>query len=413
MRLLYAVSSVGLGHVARSRAIAEALKRINPSVTVDFLAPPPTNTYLEAWGWKPHPVSTMLEPLSPIVEEFYEKTGRARISLRMALREHKVVLRNARLVEEQMDFEFYDGAVLDESWELLESPKLLKSSITKIHLADFLTYPYKPSHLPVALVVNRFLKRRLERMDLCIFVGFPEKLSGRWLPLFGEKLSDWARRKARIVGPVPPILREELLPRHKARSMLGIDEASFTLLVSLGGTKAGREIIGLALRGAAELSKRLGEKIIVVLAPGASLEPHVARMECVRTIILRGLQRYVVPRLLKAFDSSVTLAGLTTITGLAAAGVPGVLVPLPGHFEQEENAALAVKRWRLFRRLRPQDLNPAKLASYIIEASRSKPSQVSDGLFNNLEEAAAAISEALKQGSEGKQPKYLQDNDTP
>ncbi len=398
MRILYAVSSIGLGHVARSRALAEALRRLKPGVTVEFLAPPPANRYLEAWGWKPHPVSGRLEPISPIVDEFYEKTGKGLINLRMALKEHEVARRNARLVDRYVDYEDYDAVVLDESWELLESEVFMESGVLKIYLADFLAYPYKPSYLAVALAVNRFLKRRLEKMHLCLFAGFPEKLEGRWFPLLGESLEKWARSRVRVVGPLPPMLPDELAPRSDARKELGLGAEGPAILASLGGTRAGYEILGITFRGAERLAEKLGGRVSLVVAPGASLERVPARGGRVDTVVLEGPRRFELPRLLRAFDASVSPAGLTTIAGLAAAGVPGILVPLPAHFEQEENAGLAVKRWGWFRSARLRRLSPEWVAESIVEVSGSRPREGDRGLFHNLEEAARIVLSSVEEG---------------
>ncbi len=398
MRILYAVSSIGLGHVARSRALAEALKRLKPGITVEFLAPPPANRYLEAWGWKPHPVSGSLEPISPIVDEFYERTGKGLINLRMALKEHEVARRNAELVDQYIDYDSYDAAVLDESWELLESEAFMESGVLKIYLADFLAYPYRPSYLAVALAVNRFLKRRLEKMHLCLFAGFPEKLEGRWFPLLGESLERWSRGRVRVVGPLPPVLPDELVTRINARRRLGLGVDDLAILASLGGTRAGHEILGITFRGAERLAEKLGGSVSMVVAPGASLERVPVRGGKVDTVILEGSRRFELSRLLRAFDASVSPAGLTTIAGLAAAGVPGILVPLPSHFEQEENARLAVKKWGWFRSARLSWLNPEWIADSIVEVSRSRPEEGDRGLFHNLKEAARIVLSSLEAG---------------
>lgn len=391
MKILYAVSSIGLGHVARSRALAEALRRLKPGITIEFLAPPPANKYLEAWGWRTHPVSSRLDPISPIVDEFYEKTGKGLINLRMALREHRVARRNAELVDQHIDYDNYDVAVLDESWELLESRTFMKSRVPKIYLADFLAYPYKPSYLAVALAVNRFLKRRLEKMHLCLFAGFPEKLAGRWFPLLGERLEEWSRGRIRAVGLLPPMLPDELMSRGSARRNLGLEAGSFAILASLGGTRAGHEILEIASRGAARLAEKLGGRVSVVVAPGASLKNPLPSGGELDMVILEGSRRFELPRLLRAFDASVSPAGLTTIASLAAAGVPGILVPLPSHFEQEENARLAVERWGWLMGARLRQLSPERVAEAVVEVSKSRPKRGDQGLFHNLEEAARLV----------------------
>ena len=343
-RVLVAVSSIGYGHVARSRALARLLQ--NRGHSVEILAPPPTDGYVRAWGAPLAPVSGKLEPISPIVERWYEATGRGLIGLRMALEEQKIAQRNARVVEEALDFDGYDLVLADESWELLESPRFLSSSTTRVYMADFLHYsPTGVSSLAAALAVNRYLKRRLERFHAILHVGLedPRGEGQKWMILWGPRVGDWAREKGvEWIGPLPALLESEALSREEARLVLsdslGLGPEDMDrpwLLAALGGTRAGyRELLEILSRSP------IGDAL-VFLATGSLPGNARRRLVGTRLVELPIGQRPLLPRFLRAFDASIAPAGLTTLTTHAALGLPTLAFPLPGHFEQERNARLA------------------------------------------------------------------------
>ncbi len=112
---------------------------------------------------------------------------------------------------------------------------------------------------------------------------------------------------------MPPVLRDETLSRVEARRLLGLPGEARMALVQPGGTRIGEDLLP---------------------EPGDGFTAYRVRERDPR-----------LPRLLKAFDCVYSHAGLSTITGLALLGVPGVLTPLPDHFEQEHNAEIAPRIW--------------------------------------------------------------------
>ncbi len=343
-RILMAVSSIGYGHVARSRALAKLLQTRGHSV--EILAPPPADGYVRAWGAPLAPVSEKLEPLSPIVERWYQATGKGLIGLRMALEEQRIAQWNARVVEEVIDFECYDLVLADESWELLESHRFLSSSTTRVYMADFLHYtPTGLSSVPAALAVNRYLKKRLEKFHTILHVGLedPRREKQRWMVLWGPRVGDWAREMGvEWIGPLPALLESEAIPREEARLILsgalglGTEDVDRPwILAALGGTRAGyRELLEILSRSS------LGDAL-VFLATGTLPENAEDRLVGTRVVKLSDNHRPLLPRFLRAFDASIAPAGLTTLTTHAALGLPTLAFPLPGHFEQERNARLA------------------------------------------------------------------------
>ena len=338
MNILVAISSIGLGHVARTRCLIEEIRRRKQSTKIEVIAPPPIHKYLEAWNIPVHPISLELEPITPIVDQYYEKTGKGLISLKMALEEHEIALRNSEKLDEHIDYDSYDVILMDESWELLESKKIYQSTTRKIYLTDFINYPYKIGYILSAFAVNRFLKKRLEKFHKTLYIGIHEKLPDtRWFLLYGEKISKWAEKHVEIIGPIPPILENEILPKDEARRTIGVsDLEKKIILFSMGGTKAGYRLIPKIVKAVEKIG------LTLAIASGASYNYYNKNNN---TIILDQSTRYKLPKLVRAFDAIITFSGLSSITLSAVTGIPTIVFPLPKHFEQEENAEIASKKW--------------------------------------------------------------------
>jgi len=314
--VVVAVSSIGWGHAARSRVLGSLLE--GGGHEVYYYAPGRAGEYIGAWGGRLLPSSRESRDLSVVAEEWYRRTGSAVIGLRAALEEHRVALENARLLLRDLERVGPDVVVADESWEAMSVVERLPRP--RVWIADFPLYPPAggPGRVAAAAAVNRFLLRRLPLFDLLVYVGLPWPEEGlRAYRLAGPRMSEvlsWFEQ----VGPVTPVLAREALGRGEARRLLGLPRGARVVLAQPGGTSIGEERLA-----------RLAE----ALAGGGWTVYRPARRDP------------VLPRLLRAFDCVVSNAGLSTIAALARLGVPGVVEPLPGHFEQEHNASTAPWLW--------------------------------------------------------------------
>src|ERR1700730_16527628 len=75
MRILYGISSVGLGHARRSLAIAQCLRKGRKDLEIDWITSEPVVSFLEQSGEKVLPISIQLQSLSPIMEQ-HVRSGR-------------------------------------------------------------------------------------------------------------------------------------------------------------------------------------------------------------------------------------------------------------------------------------------------------------------------------------------------
>jgi UDP-N-acetylglucosamine--N-acetylmuramyl-(pentapeptide) pyrophosphoryl-undecaprenol N-acetylglucosamine transferase len=151
---------------------------------------------------------------------------------------------------------------------------------------------------------------------------------------------------AKLVGmPLRPELArmDRAEQRGRARAQLALAEDSRVLLVSGGSLGALR--LNQAVVSQAQMLLAGGNQILHLTGPG--------KAEPIRQAIaqLEGHERYRVleylPQMelaLAAADLAVQRAGAATVSELACAGLPSVLVPLPiGNGEQRLNASMLLR----------------------------------------------------------------------
>jgi len=379
LRILYMVSSIGLGHAARSRVIATLLSRTG--VDVDFIAPGYVGEFLRSWGFTVLSISRELLSLGDIFSRFYARRGSAAFTLDLVLEMNRAVSRNRALIEGSVDVNKYDAIIADESWEAMDS-RILASGIPSVILIDFLEHrPSGLRDLLSSILVNRFLRESFRRFSLRLYIGFR------------ETFREGHRHGFEYIGPVPPILWEEVLDRESASRELGLDPGERNALISLGGTGAGVELIRMI-----EISlKSLGFNVVV--APGSREAAEIARKAGYRVIDEKLMYR--VPILIKAFDLVVSPAGLTTIALLGAAGIPGIIMPLRGHFEQIINARVAPKLFSNIASVNsPEDLSRI---SYVVDRIMGQGSKaLGKEILRNPHVIATRVSKILT--AEGTRP---------
>ena len=133
------------------------------------------------------------------------------------------------------------------------------------------------------------------------------------------------------ISYVGPVVRNlSITDRALLRKKLGIEKR--TILVSIGGTSAGRYLIERALSAYKNLNMKTDLDLLVALGP--SLSKFENNKTSYRNIgFVDNLHEYVC-----ASDLVVSLAGRSTIDESLVYGTPGIFIPIKDHFEQEQNA---------------------------------------------------------------------------
>lgn len=379
-KILIASSSIGLGHIARDRPLARLLEE--RGLEAEILAPRPALEYAKAWGLRISRVSEDLESLSEIFSLHYRSRGRAGFTPGLVLSMNRAVSRNVEKILGEVDLGAYSAIVADESWELM---KILGSALgrraecARILILDFLRHrPLSPSEALSAFLVNRFIERSSRAFGQRIYAGLEDRRVVE-------------KKGFRHVGPMPPILGDELVPRERARKDIGVG-ADVAVLFATGGTGGGVELLS-KLSESLKILSSSGLKIELFIAPGSARAREAMEASTKGLAGVRVVENYLLlPRYIKAFDLMVSPAGLSSLTLAMASGTPALVFPLEGHFEQEDNAKRAPRMWRWLYAFRPST-DPQALAKMVLRAVREEASPL-EGLYKNIFVASDLILEA-------------------
>ena len=397
-RVLYISGSIGLGHAGRDLAIANELRRLNPSTEIVWLAGDPAHRLLAEAG----------ETLLPQSAAFAEETGTAEaagdgfslnvvtFAAQMARGAWK---RAVAAFEEVTATHPFDLLVGDESYEvsiaLGKRPELKKGApFTMIY--DFVgmdATTWSPLERLIAYRINWLWsggpRGRPPTEDRVLFIGEPEDVADRPFGVLLPNRRDYASRHYHFVGYAFPFDPAAYADKAEVRARLGYDERPL-VVCSVGGTAVGADLLRLCAAAYPHIAQRVAG-VRMVLVCGPRLDPE--SVAAPPGVDVRGY----VPRLYEHFaasDVAVVQGGGTTTLELTALRRPFLYFPLENHFEQNLVVAERVARHKAGKRMRYAETTPELLADAVvglIDAEANWPAIPTDG----AQRAAQLISELV------------------
>ena len=342
LRVLFYSSSIGLGHVTRDVAIADAIREASPGARIDWMASSPAREYLAGAGESLHPQAAHLSDATAAAEAWM-RSGTFNIT-RWAVAVRRQWGADGRLVLAAAASGGYDAVIGDEAYDIAMAltggaPALRCPCFV---LYDFLGLDSMTAH-PVewigAEAINRAWARDPAGRYQAVFLGEIEDLPLRRFGLFGPRRRHWAARHAEVVGHVLPFDPEALSDRARLRAELGYDTGPL-MMVSGGGTAAGSRLMERCL-DAFPLAQREIPDLRMVLVGGPRLSPASDGLP-------PGVEaRGYVPRLYQHFaacDLAIVQGGGATTLELTALQRPFLFFPLRGHCEQMGHVAARQER---------------------------------------------------------------------
>ena len=353
MKIIYGVSSVGLGHARRSVEIADRLEALGHKI--DWVASEPTSTFLRSKRKHLLPVSSELASLSEAMER-QVKDGRlndiskvARISSTLA---------KANYFKIRPFLEMYDVLIQDEFAETMFSFMWEKRTALprkKIVVTDYLrleTLSRSPVSRTVTWYANKMLKKAYQNSGLRIFADDLDFIPGDTpFNVVGP-----------ITGKVPKESREEL--RAKLLSV----KSKVIIVICVGGTSTGKHLVDIIYsRRDAVLSEIKGAALIFMLGSRIDRSQYPEDNETIQFVQFTPDS----VSFFKAADVVVTQAGASTLNEVASVGTPCVTVPIEGHWEQEENSIRFARKYG-FQRITNQELSEKSILTAIRNAMKSR-----------------------------------------
>ncbi len=375
MRALFISGSIGLGHVGRDLAIADALRRLRPDIEIDWLAGDPATRQLELAGERLLPECAVFRET-----DFAEEQGGS-FSLNLVRYVRHAALgwvRVARTVLRLADANHYDFVVGDETYELAVA-FALRPSLKKVPFAviyDFFgldSMSHNPLEGGLVYALNWLWggKRRGKPppFDLAMFVGEPEDIPDRPLGSGLPNRRGYAMRHFEFLGYILPFDPAKLLEdRLEIRARLGYDERPL-ILCSVGGLAVGADLLRLCGSAYRHILER-AEEARMILVCGPRLDPAV--IDAPPGVEVRGF----VPRLyehLAACDLAIVQAGGTTTLELTALRRPFVYFPLEGQVEQTITVAGRLERHQAGERRDYKTTTPEALAETVTRLLHATP----------------------------------------
>jgi UDP-N-acetylglucosamine--N-acetylmuramyl-(pentapeptide) pyrophosphoryl-undecaprenol N-acetylglucosamine transferase len=308
-KVLYGISSIGLGHATRSMVIIEELSRRGAEVKA--FSGGKAADYIRANGWEVEKVLVDAAPRVRALEMSHVTQWYVRAWLAQ--------WRNVKRAEALLDSYSPDVVVCDEEFSGMAAAE--KAGKKRVFISDELALGFARGWL--ASRIEARVARWYQRLQ-----GSVELL------LVPEKGVDQGNR--RYVGPV---VRQVTMTPSEVRKKYDIPEGRLVLF-SMSGSGVGSEL-GRRLAEVME-GDDFGDVTFVVTGNrGAKFDGKVRDLG-------------VVPdnqNLVACADLVVSTAGKSTIDEAASAGTPLVVVPIRYHAEQVRNAAAIGFRYEDIERL--------------------------------------------------------------
>ena len=394
-RMLYISGSIGLGHVTRDVAIARSLRKLNPSVQIDWLSEEPATTYLKSEGEK------VLEDSSKMVHgnrllpdpEAYDINV-----MRWLAKMRKQMSTNATTIIEIARKGKYDLVVGDEAFDLtfefLDDPS--KKTFPFVMMYDCYGAD-QMSHNPKDMFFTWYINRQWDKFinshgkiaDRFLFVGELEEIEDKPLGIFLPNRKTSAKKGLDFVGHILRFDAKDYADVKEIRRRLGYDDSPL-IVVTKGGTAVGRPLLDLCIAAYPHAQKRIPDLKMVVFC-GPSIDP--GSLKGPAGVDIRGYE----PKLyehIAASDLVITQGGHTTINETMALEKPFICFPLEHHFDQMETVRLRCEQQGAGVRMHFHQTTPEMLGESIM-ANLGKKVSYPAVKYNTGERAAEILSKML------------------
>jgi UDP-N-acetylglucosamine--N-acetylmuramyl-(pentapeptide) pyrophosphoryl-undecaprenol N-acetylglucosamine transferase len=293
--ITFFTSPIGLGHATRDIAIAEKLK-----TDIMFVSGEGASSLIARKGFK------VLDVYRPA--KFIVKSGQLQHLFKW-LMGYYLYYKKCKVIAKEILYNQHDGLIVsDEDFASIAVGKetgqrcVLITDIIETHFTNGL-----------ASIIEKKMNKSMHKiMQTCDCVIIPE---------IGDDKDN--------IYHVGPIVRQASADRETLRKQFGFEKN--TILVSGGGTDAGKYLIQKAIAVHRKLQGTLDSELVIVSGPSLKLPD----LQEYRNLGFVDNMHDVI----YAADLVISLAGRSTMDESMAYGTPGIFIPIKNHFEQEQGAA--------------------------------------------------------------------------
>jgi UDP-N-acetylglucosamine--N-acetylmuramyl-(pentapeptide) pyrophosphoryl-undecaprenol N-acetylglucosamine transferase len=296
--MFFFISPIGLGHAARDVAITNNLKFKNYN-KVNFVTGSAAYTFLKSYGYK---TFNLYDP-----PKFEIESGKLNHSFRWLIKYLLYYKKCKKIATEIIDANFEKLIVSDEDFASISIAE--EKNLRRILITDIINTSFTKGI--TSIIEKKMNKKLCQIIKKCDCVIIPD---------YGYDTENF-----RYVGP---IVREINENRETLRKRFNFTKK--TIVVSVGGTEAGKYLIEKTIESFRKLKTKLDIDLVIVAGPTLQINPS---SDFKLLGYVPNLHEYIY-----ASDLLISLAGRSTMDESIVYNIPGIFIPLKNHFEQEEGA---------------------------------------------------------------------------
>ncbi len=329
MRILWAVSSVGKGHLIRDIAIVQQLQKM-ADVDVDWLAPDPAGTFLAERGYHVLDCSTRLAGSGKAYAQVFRHCTDEFNLVDYIRKDTSLQMRDFRISAEAWSHQTYDVIVGDEAFWLLTGfcARPAAKPAPFVFLTDFIgikALRFRLRDIFMTWYQNFRFAMSYLGPDVYVYIGSAEEIPDERLGFLLPGRRRWAQQHCRFVRPIVSFDPNHLGDKKGLRRQLGLPEDGLLFLATVGpegNYQYRREQIEKIFE---RLREAFGDARFILVTPERGSHNWIDYHR-----YLENLYVYFA-----AADFAFIQSGYGKAVELSALGIPFVAIPLDYHFEQE------------------------------------------------------------------------------
>jgi UDP:flavonoid glycosyltransferase YjiC (YdhE family) len=370
MRILWAVSSVGKGHIMRDMAIVSQLQKL-ADCEIDWLVPDPGGEFMRHRGYHVLDYSGQLSGSGKAYAQVFDGSTNTFNLMRYIKADTRLHKHDFLVSKKAWEEKEYDVIVGDEAFWLLTgfASRWSKKPTPFIFLTDFIGVKSLQPGIKDNLSAwyNNF-KFTMSFMgpDIYIYIGEAEEIPNEPMGFMLPKRRSWALRHCRFVRPIVSFDPADLQDKATLREQLSlpVDKPLFLAIVGSEG----------------DYKKRASdiESVLELLRSDCSdthfvmVSPEAGRKDWIQYHgYIDELYKYFA-----AADFVLAQSGYGKVAELSTLGIPFIAIPLDFHFEQEYVMSHRLEHYGVGKLVTLRDHSPEAFAAEAQKLMEKHPRRI-------------------------------------
>ena len=359
MKILWAVSSVGKGHILRDLAIVNQLKTL-ADVDIDWLAPDPAGDFLRNRGYNVLECSSRLAGSGKTYEQVFSGCAEEFNLMEYTRADTKLHKHDFRISATAWKESNYDLIIGDEAFWLLTgfASRWEKKPAPFIFLTDFIgTKAMRSRRKDLFTAWFNNLRFSFSHMgpDLYLYVGDVEEIPDESMGFLLPGRRKWAQKHCRFVKPIVGFDPDAIQDKRALRKKLELPEDNKLFLATIGPEGKYEQRIAIIEQVFENLKKDFPDAYFIITCPGTGTKKWIHYHQ-----FLDNLYQYFA-----ASDFVITQSGYGKVTELSALGIPFIAIPLDYHFEQEYVMGYRLDHYGVGKLITMRDHNPQDITKIV------------------------------------------------